>query len=190
MRPPYIRIARVVKPFGTSGFFLIEATGVSSLSPVIPGLEVCIIPPLNNVPRWCPVEEIKHEGDTFAKMKLAGMETRSDAQALLGHELLVKETVEFHQVTQSGDSPTQEGQKYLPYASVDLIGLAVFDKKQGELGTIEGVSSNGAHALWEIVSDEQSFLFPAVEAYIEEIDHEKGEARIALPEGLLEAEAL
>ncbi len=189
MRPPYIRIARVVKPFGTSGFFLIEATGVSTLSPVVPGVEVCIVPPLNDVPRWCPVEEIKHEGDTFAKMKLAGVETRSDVQELLGHELLVKETAEFHQLAQSGDSASQGGQNDLPYASVDLIGLAVIDKKRGELGTIGGVSSNGAHALWEIVSDEQSFLFPAVDAYIEVIDHEKGEAHIALPKGLLDAEA-
>lgn len=189
MRPPYIRIARVVKPFGTSGFFLIEATGVSALSPVVPGLEVCVVPPLNDVPRWCPVEEIKHEGDTYAKMKLAGVETRSDVQALLGHELLVKETAEFHSLAHPGDSTSQGDQKDLPYASLDLIGLAVFDKKRGELGTIEGVSSNGAHALWEIVSEEQSFLFPAVDAYIEEIDHVKGEALIALPEGLLDVEA-
>lgn len=190
MRPPYIRIARVVKPFGTSGFFLIEATGISSLSPVVPGLEVCVVPPLNDVPRWCPVEEIKHEGDTFAKMKLADVETRSDVQAILGHELLVKETAEFHQAAQPGNRTSLGGQKGLPYASGDLIGLTVFDKKRGELGTIGGVSSNGAHALWEIVSDEQSFLFPAVDAYIEEIDHVKGKAHIALPEGLLDAEAL
>lgn len=221
----------MVKPVGTSGFFLIEATGVSSLAPVRPGLEVCIVPPLNDLVRWCQVKELTCEGATAAKVKLAGIETRNDVQAILGRELLVKETDDFAPAVVANDLASYVLQGDLPYTSSDLLGFVVFDRELGEIGTIVGILNNGAHALWEIavcdeallsresssdggavherfhdkkpleqhgtvrsahekIKTEMSFLFPAVAAYIVELNLDKKEAHITLPKGLLDAEAL
>lgn len=204
----YTRIARVTKPHGTSGFFSIEPFAVDSLSVLHEGDSVCIVPPLNELSRWLPVEKISGVGSENVRVKLAGVDTRGEAEKLSSRFFLVEKTPEVAKhllpcadaalsggalENVNGPAGVDASSFAFTYANPALLDFHVFDEELGELGLISDISNNGAHALWEIalVADPQkTFLFPAVDAYVQEIDSDKKKAKIQLPAGLLDEETV
>jgi len=67
----------------------------------------------------------------------------------------------------------------------EVQGFKVFTKHKGEVGIIEGFSSNGAQDLLIIHAEGGEFEVPFVEAFVEKIDFESREMHLDLPEGLL-----
>lgn len=67
-----------------------------------------------------------------------------------------------------------------------LQGLKVVDSQLGDLGTLTSVLETSAHDVYVSEGVHGEVMFPAVEAFIDEIDLEQGQMRVTLPDGLIE----
>jgi len=110
-------------------------------------------------------------------LKFAGVDSISEAEALVGCEL---------QVPRSQRSELRPGWNYVS----DLIGCSVFDHGR-DIGRIEDVQFGAGEAPLLIVRDAAGRLLeiPFVEAYLDSVDVEQKQVRMKLPEGLLEVNA-
>ena len=126
--------------------------------------------------RELEVEELwPHKG--LLVLKFAGVDSISEAEALVGCEL---------QVPPNQRSQLDAGWSYVS----DLVGCAVFDHER-EIGRIEGVQFGAGEAPLLIVRDAVAKLveIPFAEAYLESVDIDRKQVRMKLPEGLLEVNA-
>jgi 16S rRNA processing protein RimM len=126
--------------------------------------------------RELEVEELwPHKG--LLVLKFAGVDSISEAEALVGCEL---------QVPRSQRSQLETGWSYVS----DLVGCVVFDG-ECEIGRIEDVQFGAGEAPLLIVRDAVAKLveIPFAEAYLESIDIASKQLRMQLPEGLLEVNA-
>jgi len=126
--------------------------------------------------RELEVEELwPHKG--LLVLKFAGVDSISEAEALVGCEL---------QVPRSQRSKLQAGWNYVS----DLVGCAVLDAGR-EIGRIEDVQFGAGEAPLLIVRDAAKRLLevPFAEAYLDGVDVERKQVRMKLPEGLLEVNA-
>ncbi len=110
-------------------------------------------------------------------LKFAGIETISDAETLVGAEL---------QVPGGERAKLEPGWTYLS----DLIGCTVFDGER-EIGPIENVQFGAGEAPLLVVAGgaKLPYEIPFAEAYLEQVDVERKQVRMRLPEGLLEVNA-
>jgi len=130
--------------------------------------------------RELEVEDLwPHKG--LLVLKFAGVDSMSDAEALVGSEL---------QVPSAERAELEDGWTYVS----DLIGCTVFDLSSGtsrEIGCIEDVQFGAGEAPLLIVADGagKKFDVPFAEAYLEKVDVARREVRMKLPEGMLEVNA-
>jgi 16S rRNA processing protein RimM len=113
----------------------------------------------------------------FLIFKFAGVDSISDAEVLIGSEL---------QVPRGQRSKLETGWNYVS----DLVGCAVFDADM-EVGNIEDVQFGAGEAPLLIVRDAANKLVevPFAEAFLANVDLERRQVRMHLPEGLLEVNA-
>lgn len=114
---------------------------------------------------------------SFLVLKFQGIETISDGEPLVGAEL---------QLPRSERAQLEPGWTYLS----DLIGCTVFDG-QREIGKVEDVEFGAGEAPLLVVSSgaKLPYQIPFAEAYLEEVDLERRQVRMKLPEGMLEVNA-
>jgi 16S rRNA processing protein RimM len=119
-------------------------------------------------------------------LKLAGVDTMDDAEALKGAEL---------QVPQSERAELEAGWTYLS----DLVGCTVLDGDH-EIGRVVDVAFGAGEAPLLVVrreggDDSQSsaaklpYEIPFAEAYLERVDVARKQVRMRLPDGLLDVNA-
>jgi len=110
-------------------------------------------------------------------LKFAGVDSISDAEALVGAEL---------QVPRSQRAELETGWTYVS----DLVGCVVFDNGR-EVGRIEDVQFGAGEAPLLIVTGGtgKKFDVPFAEAYLEAVDAARRQVRMNLPEGMLEINA-
>jgi 16S rRNA processing protein RimM len=161
-----IEIGKIVAPVGLRG-------------------EVKIYPYSENAERFAPGAELSVdgtlmsiEGSRFVKslpiVKLAGVESRDEAEALRGLPLFTDALTL---------APLPEGEWYVR----DLIGCDVLDEAGECLGMIADVRQNGAQDLYEIATqDGRTFLLPAVEAFVLNVDPAAKRVTARVPAGLSE----
>jgi 16S rRNA processing protein RimM len=141
------------------------------------GMKLLALPQERNAGRReLEVEELwPHKG--LLVLKFAGVDSISEAEALVGCEL---------QVPRSQRSNLQAGWSYVS----DLVGCAVLDLGR-EIGIIEDVQFGAGEAASLIVRDGAAKLLeiPFAEAYLDSVDVERKQVRMKLPEGLLEVNA-
>jgi 16S rRNA processing protein RimM len=126
--------------------------------------------------RELEVEELwPHKG--LLVLKFAGVDSISDAEALVGSEL---------QVPRSQRSELQAGWNFVS----DLVGCEVLDRGR-EIGRIEDVQFGAGEAPLLIVLDASGRLveIPFAEAYLDRVDVERKQVHMKLPEGVLEVNA-
>ena len=106
-------------------------------------------------------------------LKLAGVDTRNQAEALVG--LAVEgDRVRF--------PPLPEGEYYW----FQVLGLPVINVADGALlGYLEEIIPTPAHDVYVVRAGEREVLLPAVEDVIVEINLEEGVLKASPPEGLL-----
>jgi 16S rRNA processing protein RimM len=131
-----------------------------------------------NTRRELEVEDLwPHKG--LLVLKFLGVDSISDAAALIGSEL---------QVPQAERGRLEAGWTYIS----DLIGCLVFDHGR-EIGRIVDVQFGAGEAPLLIVAgsggEVAKYDVPFAEAYIEGFDAAKREVRMNLPEGMLEINA-
>jgi 16S rRNA processing protein RimM len=109
--------------------------------------------------------------------KFAGIDSISDAEALIGSEL---------QVPRTERAQLERGWNYVS----DLVGCAVFDHGN-EIGRIEDVQSGAGEAPLLIVAGAggRKYDVPFAEAYLESVDLPLRQVRMRLPEGMLDVNA-
>jgi 16S rRNA processing protein RimM len=113
----------------------------------------------------------------FLVLKFAGVDSISDAEALVGSEL---------QVPRSERGQLEPGWNYVN----DLVGCSVYGSGN-EIGRIEDVQFGAGEAPLLIVADKsgKKFDVPFADAYLESVDTINRLVRMKLPEGLLEVNA-
>ena len=108
-------------------------------------------------------------------LKFRGVDSMSDAEALIGSEL---------QVPCSERAALEQGWNYVS----DLVGCTLFDHGK-EIGRIEDIQFGAGEAPLLIVNAGQKFDVPFAEAYLERVDVAQRQVRMNLPEGMLEINA-
>lgn len=105
-------------------------------------------------------------------LKLSGVDTLEDARAYLKRTFYAAR----------GDLPLAEGRFFVQ----DLLGCRVENEDSGEVyGVLKDVTNNGANDVYKIVNGEGDvFLFPAVAAFLGEIDPENGVIKVRPIEGM------
>ena len=110
----------------------------------------------------------RHKDQLLAKWN--GCDSPEGADALKGLEIAV---------ARSAFPPLADNEYYL----ADLVGARVVNRGGDELGTVQGLRSNGAQQLMEVAreaaaGDRQPLLIPLVESYIDAIDVAQREVRV------------
>ncbi len=113
-------------------------------------------------------------------LKFAGIDSISDAETLIGCEL---------QVPSSERAQLESGWNYVS----DLVGCVVFDSGR-EIGRIEDVQFGAGEAALLIVvsgggTGRKRYEIPYAEAYLKNVDLERKQIQMQLPEGMLELNA-
>jgi len=176
----FITLARVVKTQGRRGEV---AAQVHSDVPerFAAGMKLFALPKaqeLNaeNTRRELEVEDLWPHKDLLV-LKFRGVDSISDAEALVGAEL---------QVPIAERAVLEPGWNYVS----DLVGCLVLDRSR-EIGRIEDVQFGAGEAPLLIIANAagEKFEVPFAEAYLEGIDVKRRQVRVNLPEGLLEINA-
>ena len=171
----FITLARVVKTQGRTGEVAAE---VHSDVPerFSAGMKLLALALSADSRRELEIEELwPHKG--LLVLKFRGVDSISDAEALIGSEL---------QVPRSARAQLEQGWNYVS----DLVGCVVFDHGK-EIGRIEDVQFGAGEAPLLIVAGKagQKFDVPFAEAYLERVDVAQRQVRVNLPEGMLEINA-
>ena len=113
---------------------------------------------------------------SYLVLKFAGVDSISDAEALVGCEL---------QVPGSERADLEPGWNYVS----DLVGCAVFDRER-EIGRVQDIQFGAGEApLLIIRSGSKEYEIPYAEAYLTSTDLEHKKICMVLPEGMLEVNA-
>jgi len=171
----FITLARVVKTQGRIGEV---ATEVHSDIPdrFSVGMKLLALDKAGRSRREVQIEDLWPHKD-FLILKFTGVDSLSDAEALIGSEL---------QVPRAERAQLEEGWSYVS----DLVGCEVFDKGQ-LIGRVADVQFGAGEAPLLIVacSDGKKYDVPFAEAYVESVDLGGKQLRMMLPEGMLEVNA-
>jgi 16S rRNA processing protein RimM len=168
----FITLARVVKTQGRHGEVAAE---VHSDVPerFVEGMKLFALGKTEVARREVEVEGLwPHKG--LLVLKFRGVESMSEAEALIGSEL---------QVPRTERAQLERGWNYVS----DLVGCLVFDNGR-EIGRLEDIQFGAGEAPLLIVAGVAGAKFdvPFAEAYLEDVDLEKKQVRMRLPEGMLE----
>lgn len=111
-------------------------------------------------------------------LSLAGISTRNQAEALIGQEI-------WGEAKSLPPLPAGE------YYWFEILGLAVYRADTGDyLGRIAEIIPTAAHDVYVVRDGGPEYLFPAVEAVIQEIDLDQGWMKIDLNAGVVESRAV
>ena len=171
----FITLARVVKTQGRHGEVAAE---VHSDVPerFTEGMKLRALDRSAESRREVEIESLwPHKG--LLVLKFRGVDSMSDAEALIGSEL---------QVPSNERAALEQGWNYVS----DLVGCALFDHSQ-QIGLIEDVEFGAGEAPLLMVAGNagQKFDVPFAEAYLERVDVTQRQVRMNLPEGMLEINA-
>ena len=110
-------------------------------------------------------------------LRLAGLDNLAAVEPLLGSSVwMVK-----------ADLPELDDDEF--YWS-DLEGMEVIDQQQSVLGRVVGMFATPAHDILEVDGPAGEILIPAIEPFLVQLDRDKGQLHVNLPEGLVpEAES-
>jgi 16S rRNA processing protein RimM len=171
----FVTLARVVKTQGRVGEIAAEIhSDVPDRFSV--GMKLWALDKVGQSRREVQIEDLwPHKG--LLVLKFAGIDSITDAEALIGSEL---------QVPRTERAQLEEGWSYVS----DLVGCAILDHGS-EIGRIEDVQFGAGEAPLLIVAgvDDKKYDVPFAEAYVEGVDLGGKQLRMKLPEGMLEINA-
>jgi len=109
----------------------------------------------------------------FAVIRLAGVDSRSQAELLSGCRVLVRRN----------EMPQLSDDEFYWH---DLQGMSVVTVQGQQLGTVSRLLSTGAHDILVITGRGREYLIPALAEFVVKIEAESGTITVDPPEGLLE----
>ena len=163
-----IKIGKVTKTHGVSGelscTFINDIFGDDDAPYLVADIDGIFVPFF--------IEEYRFKSDVTALIKFEDIDDTDSAKLLLGREL-------YFPVKYITDSePLNYGEGILGYKIYSAEKL---------IGTIEGVDDSTANVLFSVITERgEELLIPAVDDFVENINDEKKEILMNLPEGLLD----
>ena len=120
------------------------------------------------------LEEYRFKNDENVLVKFEDIDTQEQARNYTGREVFFPR----HLSDSDGENMTWE----------EIIGFQLVDAISGKLvGTLDRVDDSTLNLLFEVTTPEgDDILIPASNDLIEEVNAEKKEIRMAIPEGLLD----
>lgn len=123
------------------------------------------------------IEEYRFKGSETALMTFEGIDSEYKASKLQGLEVFFSREY-YVEASESQD---------LDHSWDYFVGMTAIDDNVGTLGKIVEVDTQTINTLFRIeTEDGEEYIVPAVEDFILNIDPEKKELVLKLPEGLLE----
>lgn len=168
----WVNIAELLKAKNNEGGLSVRATeGLPFL--LEPGMQVTFVPPVLRVVRSTTVSTVSETGSNRYLVSFADVTDRTTAEKLEGHFCLVRRSC-----LPEGFDAAQEG---------SLEGFSLIDAQAGVVGSIVRIEENPAHLLLVVATDVGTeVLVPLVDEFLQGIDEQAREVRVALPEGLLD----
>jgi 16S rRNA processing protein RimM len=165
----WIAVGRIVRPRGNRGELITE---IYSTQPGRAERLEEVRLEKDSRSRMAKVEEFwVHDGKPVFKFE--GVDSISDAQVWVGADVLVPE---------SERALPEEGE----YSHADLIGCTVVGRADGRhIGMVEGIEDGGGPVLLRLAG-EKEILIPFARKICVEIDVDRKEIRVDLPNGLLD----
>ena len=118
------------------------------------------------------VESYRFCSDTMAFVRLEGIENEGQAKGLSNKEV-------FYPVKYA-DSENVVVNEWNTY-----LGFKVFEKSAGYLGEITDIDDSTFNVLFKITNGNNEILMPVAEEFVTDIDMDRKEMHVVLPEGLL-----
>ena len=117
------------------------------------------------------IESLKFKNNNFITVKLEDINNEQDAESLIGKGCYID----------SKKAPKNEELIIKSY-----IGFSIIDKRLGEIGVIEGISSNTAQDLFQIKYQNKEILIPIINEFIEKINKDSKTIYLNTPIGLID----
>ena len=145
--------------------------------------EVRVYPYTDEPTRFSSIKKLDADGASFnieqvryAKnmviLKLAGIDTRNDAEQMRGKEVSIKKEMLW-------DIPDDT------FFIKDLLGCTVVSEENSYIGILNDVIQNKAQDLYEIKKEDgHTFLLPAVKEFVLHVDTQSKRIKVRLVEGL------
>lgn len=167
-----VAIGLVVKPQGRKGEVLVQP--LSDRPDRFPTLRAVYVPGEGGAARAMAVVDCWPHKDRFV-LKLEGVDSIDDAEKFRGMDVRIPE----------GDLPALPRGSYYHH---QLKGLAAFDEAGAALGTVHDILETGGEApVLALRAGGAETLIPLAEAFVREVDLERGRIVVVRPE-YLEAE--
>ena len=159
----YIKIGSLRKTHGTQGELVL------ALTTDFPEDEncTCLMLLIDNIPVPFFIEDWRYKSDETVLLKLDGIDTEQAAKRLLDCPVLAAK-----QFCQDSNVPVSA-----------LIGYTVEDTRMGKIGSVSDIDDTTINTLLLL---DNGKVIPIHEDFIENIDSEKKQIVLSLPEGLLE----
>ncbi len=78
---------------------------------------------------------------------------------------------------------TKSKEKNLKWKVSDILGFEVFDRDGNILGLLSDVVATGTNDIWNIKSEEEELLIPALKSIVSKVDIANKKIFVCLPEG-------
>ncbi|MCF8023896.1 MAG: ribosome maturation factor RimM [Desulfobacteraceae bacterium] len=161
-------IGKIVAAHGIKGEVKVYPY-VDQQSHLTPGKEILVEPPGKTASPYIIRGSRVHK--KVVCIGLEGVSNRSSAEELVGSCLFMPRFA----------LPQPEADTWY---WCDLIGLEVYDKKEGFIGQVDAMIETGANDVFVVKNSEAERLIPAIEPVVRSIDTETGRILVELPEGL------
>ena len=168
----FLRIARVLKSYGTEGEILV---GFREIGPEDLNLKEPVFIMFDGLPVPFFIESLKEKGSSKALLRLTGIGNLADAEEISGMDILARRSSIF---------PSDEEDDELSVE--DLIGWSLEGKdgdKVGEITDFEPIPGNPC--LYVKTKGGDTVMVPLHDDLIIDLDEEGMTLRLDLPEGLI-----
>ena len=174
MIPLYFTLGKIVKAHGIRGE--VQIYPYSEELSLFDHRDILVQDLLGNkVPKKVAKVRVKCKRTIFLSLK--GIDDRSQAEALVGMEILME---------RSQLPPSPPGDYYWD----EIEGISVMTIRGEKLGVLSDLLSTNAHDIYVVKGDRGEILVPAIRQMVKEIDTDRGIMVVDLPPGLIEANAL
>ena len=117
------------------------------------------------------IEELSFKNNNFIIVKLEDINNEFEVEPLIGKSCYIS------------NEKAPQNQELLIRS---YIGYSIIDKKHGNIGVIEDITSNTAQDIFQISFQEKKILIPIVEEFIEKIDKDRKTIYLNVPNGLID----
>jgi len=119
------------------------------------------------------IESYRFRSESTVLVRFEGVVNENQAKELSNKEV-------FYPVKFADDENVEEDEWSV------YVGFKVFDKTAGFIGEVAEVDDSTLNVLFRITKGEQEFLMPVADEFFTDINMDKREMHVVLPEGLLE----